>query len=61
VAHGTANRAIARALGIGERTVEGYVASALSKLDFTSRTQLAAWAIEHGITSAPPSPSPSKR
>ena len=57
VAQGKANRAIARALGIGERTVEGYVASALSKLDFTSRTQLAAWAIEHGLASAAPSPS----
>jgi DNA-binding CsgD family transcriptional regulator len=57
VAQGKANRAIARALGIGERTVEGYVASALSKLDFTSRTQLAAWAIERGIAPAPASPS----
>jgi DNA-binding NarL/FixJ family response regulator len=57
VAQGNANRTIARALGIGERTVEGYVASALAKLDFTSRTQLAAWAIEHGIASAPASPS----
>lgn len=53
VAKGEANRAIARALGIGERTVEGYVASALAKLDFTSRTQLAAWAVEHGLSSAP--------
>src|SRR4029079_17877798 len=53
VAHGHANRAIARELGIGERTVEGYVASALAKLDFTSRTQLAAWAVEHGLSSAP--------
>jgi DNA-binding NarL/FixJ family response regulator len=49
VAQGKANRAIARALGIGERTVEGYVASALSKLGFTSRTQLAVWAAEHGL------------
>ena len=53
VAQGHANRAIARQLGIGERTVEGYVASALSKLDFTSRTQLAAWAVEHGLSRAP--------
>lgn len=50
VAQGKANRAIARELGIGERTVEGYVASALGKLGFTSRTQLAAWAIAKGIT-----------
>ena len=32
VAQGKANRAIGRDLGIGERTVEGYVASALAKL-----------------------------
>ena len=53
VAQGKANRAIARELGIGERTVEGYVASALAKLDFTSRTQLAAWVVEQGIAPAP--------
>lgn len=55
VAQGKANRAIARELGIGERTVEGYVASALGKLGFASRTQLAAWAVEKGIAQ-PPSP-----
>jgi DNA-binding NarL/FixJ family response regulator len=49
VARGKANKAIARELGIGERTVEGYVASALAKLDFESRTQLAAWVVEKGI------------
>jgi len=49
VAQGKANRAIARALGIGERTVEGYVASALAKLGFTSRTQLGVWAAEQGL------------
>jgi DNA-binding NarL/FixJ family response regulator len=55
VAHGKANRAIGRELGIGERTVEGYVASALGKLGFTSRTQLAAWAVDKGITRPPSS------
>jgi len=49
VAQGKQNRAIARQLGIGERTVESYVTSALAKLDLTSRTQLAAWAIDKGI------------
>jgi DNA-binding CsgD family transcriptional regulator len=49
IAQGKANRVIAKELGIGERTVEGYVASALAKLDFTSRSQLAAWAVEKGI------------
>lgn len=49
VAQGKANKAIARDLGIGERTVEGHVASALAKLRFGSRAQLAAWAVEKGI------------
>ena len=49
VARGKPNRAIARHLGIGERTVEGYVAGALGKLGFTSRTQLAAWAVAVGM------------
>jgi DNA-binding CsgD family transcriptional regulator len=49
IAQGKSNRAIARALGIGERTVEGYVASALTKLGFTSRSQIAVWAAEQGL------------
>ena len=59
VAQGKPNRAIGRDLGIGERTVEGYVASALGKLGFTSRAQLAAWAVEMGI--GRPTPSRSTR
>jgi len=55
IAQGKPNRSIARDLGIGERTVEGYVASALGKLGFSSRTQLAAWAVERGMT-RPPAP-----
>jgi non-specific serine/threonine protein kinase len=46
IARGKTNRAIARELGIGERTVEGYVAAALAKLGFASRTRLAGWVIE---------------
>ncbi|MFN8580396.1 MAG: AAA family ATPase [Gemmatimonadaceae bacterium] len=49
IAQGKSNRAIAKQLGIGERTVEGYVASALGKLGFSSRTQIAAWATEQGL------------
>jgi len=30
--------------------VEGYVASALAKLSFASRTQLAVWAADQGLT-----------
>ena len=45
VAAGKANKQIAKELGIGERTVETYVTSALAKLGFGSRTQLAAWVV----------------
>jgi DNA-binding CsgD family transcriptional regulator len=55
IAQGKPNRLIARDLGISERTVEGYVASALGKLGFSSRTQLAAWAVERGMTRPPTS------
>ena len=49
VAQGKANKSIAHDLGISERTVEGYVASALAKLGFGSRAQLAAWVVEKGL------------
>jgi DNA-binding CsgD family transcriptional regulator/tetratricopeptide (TPR) repeat protein len=49
VAQGKSNRVIARMLGIGERTVEGYVAAALAKLGFSSRAQVAVWAAEQGL------------
>jgi DNA-binding CsgD family transcriptional regulator len=45
---GGSNRAIARALSIAERTVEDHVANALAKLGFSSRAQLAAWAVRIG-------------
>ena len=45
VAAGHTNRAIAEALVLSERTVEGHVSNILSKLDFTSRTQIAAWLV----------------
>lgn len=54
VASGRSNRAIARGLGIGERTVEGHVAAALAKLGFTSRAQLAVWAAGQGLAAAAP-------
>jgi DNA-binding CsgD family transcriptional regulator/tetratricopeptide (TPR) repeat protein len=54
VAQGKSNRAIALSLGIGERTVEGYVAAALSKLGFASRSQIAVWAAEQGLAGREP-------
>ncbi|MES1259796.1 MAG: tetratricopeptide repeat protein, partial [Gemmatimonadota bacterium] len=58
IAQGLANRAIARTLGIGERTVEGYVASSLAKLGFSSRSQLAVWATAQGLNPPPGGPKP---
>jgi non-specific serine/threonine protein kinase len=43
IGQGLSNRAIAQALVIGERTVESYVSSILTKLGFSARTQIAAW------------------
>lgn len=43
VAEGLTNRAIAERLVVAERTVEGHVAHALSKLGFTNRSQIATW------------------
>lgn len=50
VALGRTNRAIATELVLSERTVEGHVASILSKLGFDTRAQIAAWAVEKGLT-----------
>lgn len=61
IAAGHSNRDIARALGIGERTVEGYVAGALSKLRVTSRAQIAIWAVEQGLTPAKPASTRARR
>ena len=61
VAQGAPNRAIARTLGIGERTVEGHVAGALSKLGFSSRSQLAVWATAQRLTVPPANGTPPRR
>jgi DNA-binding NarL/FixJ family response regulator len=62
---GLSNRQIAERLVIGERTVESHVSHLLAKLQLPSRTRLASWAIEAGLTAAPapelarsPRPSP---
>jgi non-specific serine/threonine protein kinase len=44
VAQGLTNRDIAERLVIAQRTAEGHVEHVLSKLGFTSRAQIAAWA-----------------
>jgi DNA-binding CsgD family transcriptional regulator len=53
IAQGKINREIAETLVVGERTIETHVGNILSKLGFTSRRQIAAWAIEKGLTAEP--------
>jgi DNA-binding CsgD family transcriptional regulator len=48
VAEGLTNREIAQRLFISERTAQNHVQHILTKLDFTSRAQIAAWVTAHG-------------
>jgi predicted ATPase/DNA-binding CsgD family transcriptional regulator len=50
VGQGLSDKEIASRLVISRRTAEGHVAKSLTKLGFTSRTQLAAWTAREGIT-----------
>lgn len=47
VAAGLTNREVAATLGVARRTAEAHVENILTKLDLTSRTQLAAWTAHH--------------
>lgn len=49
VAGGRANKEIARELGISERTVRTHVSNILAKLELTSRTQAALYAVREGM------------
>ena len=49
VAQGKSNRDIAETLVVSERTAAAHIGNILSKLEFTSRTQIATWAIEKGL------------
>jgi DNA-binding NarL/FixJ family response regulator len=51
IARGYSNRELSEELHITRRTVESHVTTMLSKLALASRTQLAVWAIEHGLES----------
>jgi len=50
VSEGLSNREIATRLVISQRTAEGHVEHILSKLGFTSRSQIAAWSTEQKAT-----------
>jgi non-specific serine/threonine protein kinase len=47
---GKSNREIADSLYVSERTIEGHVGSILAKLQFNSRSQIAAWVVEKRLT-----------
>jgi predicted ATPase/class 3 adenylate cyclase/DNA-binding CsgD family transcriptional regulator len=49
VARGYTNRQIADTLVISERTASTHVTHILNKLGFTGRSQVAVWAVEHGL------------
>jgi DNA-binding CsgD family transcriptional regulator len=49
IAQGESNLEIAKELVVSERTVESHVANILSKLGFSARTQIAAWAVGKGL------------
>lgn len=53
VAQGQTNAEIARTLSIGVTTVRTHVGNLLSKLNFSNRTQLALFAIEHQLDNEP--------
>ena len=49
IAQGKSNRALADELVVSERTIGTHVENILSKLGFTSRAQIAVWAVEKGL------------
>ena len=49
VAQGKSNRVIAGELVVSVRAVEAHMTRILAKLDFTSRAQIAVWAVDIGL------------
>lgn len=54
LSRGATNKAIARALGVGEATVKTHVSNVLGKLGLKSRTQAAVYALREGIVGEGP-------
>ena len=50
IAQGKTSREMADLLVVSERTAEVHVSNILGKLGFTSRAQIAAWAVEKGLS-----------
>ncbi len=53
VAQGKSNRAIADELVVGVSTVEAHITHIFTKLGFSSRAQIAAWAVDKGLAMVP--------
>ncbi|NTU85483.1 MAG: response regulator transcription factor, partial [Chloroflexales bacterium] len=53
VARGRSNREIAQALRVEVKTVEAHITHIIGKLDARSRVQIATWALEQGLMTAP--------
>jgi DNA-binding NarL/FixJ family response regulator len=49
IVRGFSNRQIAQELVISERTVENHVSAVLAKLGLDTRSQVAIWAVQHGL------------
>ena len=60
VAEGLANKQIARALGIAERTVKAHLTSIFNQIGVTDRTSAALWAHRRGLVGAPPETPPGR-
>ncbi len=52
VAQGKSNRTLADELVVGVSTVEAHISHIFTKLGFSSRSQIAAWAVEKGLLQA---------
>jgi tetratricopeptide (TPR) repeat protein len=50
IAQGRSNKEIAEALVLSNRTVEAHIGNILSKLNFSSRAQIAVWAVEKSLS-----------
>lgn len=53
VAQGKSNRAIAEELVVGVSTVEAHITHIFTKLGFSSRAQIGAWAVDKGLAQVP--------
>jgi len=49
IAQGKSNKEIAEGLSLSNRTVEAHISRILPKLNFSSRSQIAVWAVEKGL------------